>query len=339
MEEFRKTIQDYWGKDILEFVEEAKALIPQLKVFMKILADELKASERQKEVELAAMEKLLKPKPPMERGAYDARTRFAVMKLIAIANVSVTRVTSCFTILADYFGVELQQRERKVLIFVKDGVRHYEKRWVKWVPQTRTCMNIRFEMGPFAQLEVGEYIIDNKGSHGHFALHMDGASSEGRELHAFVLGHRKAADGHPSRIRNLLLDINWSMDKTAATRASDFRSVLKTVAALCSTAGMKDTDLIEELQPSACMNDRASPERAAARLITGSNENCNPTCGEHGALVNPLSACTKVRMHPHTFDCRKLLTTLCLLDCRRWIKWCWDGWGRPTLIRNWMNTR
>lgn len=294
VDELRKTIQDNWGSNILEVVEQAKELIPQLQISVKILLDELKASENQKELEVAAIQKLLRPKPPMDRGAYDARTRFAVMKLIAVANVCVTRVTSCFIILADYFGVQLQQRERKVLVFVKDGVRHYEKRWVKWVPQTRTCMNIRFEMGPFAQLEVGEYIIDNKGSNGHFALHMDGASSEGRELHAFVLGHRKAADGQPSRIRSLLLDINWSMDKTAATRASDFRSVLKTVAELCNDAGMKDTDLIEELQPSACMNDRASPERAAARLITGSNENRNPTCGEHGALVNPLSACTKV---------------------------------------------
>lgn len=132
---------------------------------------------------------------------------------------------------------------------------------------------------------------------------MDGASSEGRELHAFVLGHRQATEGRPSRIRNLLLDINWSIDKTSATRASDFRSVCKTVAQLCNDAGMHDTSLIEELQPSGCMNDRASSERAAARLITGSNENNSPTCGEHGALVNPLSACTKVYPFVTTYSC------------------------------------
>lgn len=277
----------------MALVEDAKELIPSQAVAVKVLQAELKALEKQRHVDITSLEKMIKPPPPMERGAYDARTRFAVMKLIAIANVSVTRVTACFIILADYFGIQLQARERNVLVSSQGGVRRYEKRLVTWVPQTRTCMNIRFEMGPMAQLEVGEYIINNQGSRGNFGLHMDGASSEGRELHAFVLGHRQTTEGQPSRIRNLLLDINWSMDKTAATRAADFRSVCKSVAQLCSAAGMNDTDLIEHLRPSACMNDRASPERAAARLITGSAENNNPTCGEHGALVNPLSSCTK----------------------------------------------
>lgn len=89
-------------------------------------------------------------------------------------------------------------------------------------------------MGPFSQLQVGEYIIKHGGSEGNFALHMDGASSEGRELSAFVLGHRpEAGMGETSRINNLIFDLKWAMDKTAATRSSDFRQVCKSVAELC----------------------------------------------------------------------------------------------------------
>lgn len=85
-----------------------------------------------------------------------------------------------------------------------------------------------------SQLQAGEYIIKHGGSSGNFALHMDGASSEGRELSAFALGHRPdVGSGEASRINNLLLDLTWAMDKTSATRARDFRSVCKSIADLC----------------------------------------------------------------------------------------------------------
>lgn len=85
-----------------------------------------------------------------------------------------------------------------------------------------------------SQLHVGEYIINHGGSAGNFALHMDGASSEGRELSGFVLGHRPVveADG-VSRVNNLLMDVMWAMDKTAATRAKDFKTICQSVADLC----------------------------------------------------------------------------------------------------------
>lgn len=93
---------------------------------------------------------------------------------------------------------------------------------------------LRCEMGPLSQLQVGEYITKYGGSAANFALHMDGASSEGRELSAFVLGHRpEVGCGEASRIKNLLLDMSWAMDKTAATRSSDFRNICKSVAELC----------------------------------------------------------------------------------------------------------
>ena len=53
-----------------------------------------------------------------------------------------------------------------------------------------------------------------------------------------------------------------------------------------------DTKLIAELMPTSTMTDRASAELKASRLVIES-ERVNPTCGEHGALVNPLGASTK----------------------------------------------
>ena len=50
-------------------------------------------------------------------------------------------------------------------------------------------------------------------------------------------------------MHNLLLDMNWAMDKTSATRAADFRTACSSVARLCAKAGMADTHLVGELVP------------------------------------------------------------------------------------------
>ena len=55
---------------------------------------------------------------------------------------------------------------------------------------------------------------------------------------------------------------------------------------------MTQAELIADLQPSAAMNDRAAPERLAAKIMLGTDLD-GPTCGEHGALVNAIHAGTK----------------------------------------------
>ena len=290
-ERLRAAITANWGADTLELAGQG-LLVPRLEAEIETLSDALGDAE----AECTRLARVVYPAPPIEkaRGApFDMPMRFTVMKLIAKANICHTRVPVTIDILADYFGIHIPGRLRKVVVEIAKGVRKYETKWLKFVPSENTCESIRSEMGPLAQLEVGEEIIKAGGSAGNFALHTDAASSEGRELSAFVVSHRPAVNnGEPSRIRNLLLDLTWAMDKTAATRAGDFRHVCKSVAALCANAEMANAALIENLKPSATMTDRANAEIAATRLITGSDAP-NPTCGEHGAIVNPLGAGTK----------------------------------------------
>jgi hypothetical protein len=107
---------------------------------------------------------------------------------------------------------------------------------------------------------VGEYIIEKGGSAGHFAIHSDGATFDGTEMSSFVLGQRSAADATgASKIKNLLLEMKSSNDKTSETRAGDFREALRHSAELCKKAGMAQAELIGDLQPSAAMYDRAAP--------------------------------------------------------------------------------
>jgi len=54
---------------------------------------------------------------------------------------------------------------------------------------------------------------------------------------------------------------------------------------------MAQAERIADLQPSAAMSDRAAPERRANRLMLGTDFD-GPTCGEHGALLNPMHAAT-----------------------------------------------
>ena len=147
-------------------------------------------------------------------------------------------------------------------------------------------------MGALSQLQVGEYIIKKGGSAGLFAIHSDGATSDGTEMSAFVLGQRSADASGASKINNLLLEMKSSNDKTSETRAGDFREALLNTVELCDKAGMAQAELIADLQPSAAMNDRAAPERLVARIMLDTDLD-GPTCREHGALVNPMHAGTK----------------------------------------------
>ena len=142
-----------------------------------------------------------------------------------------------------------------------------------------------------SQLQVGEYIIEKGGSAGHFGIHSDAANSDGTEMSAFVLGQRSADATGASRIQNMLLELKPSNDKTAETRAGDFREALANTKRLCEKAGMAQAELIADLQPSAAMSDRAAPERLATRIMLGTDFD-GPTCGEHGALINPMHAAT-----------------------------------------------
>ena len=132
-----------------------------------------------------------------------------------------------YSIISKYHRIELPGRWRNVVVQRKglDKAR-YERRWLEWKASTAVCQAIRAEMGFFSKLQVGEYIIAQGGTAGNFAVHTDAASSEGRELSAFVLGHRSDSSG-VSKIKNLLLDLKWAADKTAKTRADDFREVLQ----------------------------------------------------------------------------------------------------------------
>ena len=106
---------------------------------------------------------------------------------------------------------------------------------------------------------MGDHIIEKGGSAGHFAIHSDGATSDGTEMSAFVLGQRSADATGASRIHNHMLELKSSNDKTSETRAGDFREALRHSAELCKKAGMAQAELIGDLQPSAAMNDRAAP--------------------------------------------------------------------------------
>jgi hypothetical protein len=280
-----------WNSETLEMAADfprLQAEVADFRVQVQVLTNSLKDAEA-RETALAA---IVYPVKPMDAGHFDGRMRFMCMKLIAMANLCPTRVPIAYKVISDYHGIILPGRERKVLVSVANGVVRFETKYLEWVPSETSCLRFRVEMGPFSQLQVGEYIIANGGTSGNFAVHSDGASSDGTELSAFVLGHRYTATNGASKVMNMLIDLNWAMDKTSATRAADFRSACQGVAKLCVKAGMADSHLVDERIPSGSMNDRASPERLAAKLMTGCDTN-GPTCGEHGALVNPMHHGTK----------------------------------------------
>merc|ERR1712070_1136518 len=210
-----------------------------------------------------------------------------VMELMGRANTCSSQVSCVIDIVARHYGIHIPERVKG---------KGDDARIIPYIPSPATCSRIRTEMGALSQLQVGEYIIEKGGSAGHFAIHSDGATSDGAtsdgtEMSAFVLGQRPADATGASRIHNRMLELKPSNDKTSETRAGDFRDALSKTSELCEKAGMAQAELIADLQPSAAMSDRAAPERLAARIMLGTDFD-GPTCGEHGALVNPMHAAT-----------------------------------------------
>ena len=87
------------------------------------------------------------------------------------------------------------------------------------------------------------------------------------------------------------LDLNALRGKTAAAQADAFKQSMEEVVVLMEKAKLVDArvaELLRRFLPTCAMNDRASPARAAARLVLGLKDGDNdPTCAEH-ALVNIL---------------------------------------------------
>jgi hypothetical protein len=89
------------------------------------------------------------------------------------------------------------------------------------------------------------------------------------------------------------LDLAQLRGKCAVDQAAAWQNSLGEVADVMQKSGKVDerlVNLIRRFQLTCSMNDRASPARAAARLVLGLSEgDDDPTCAEHG-LVNILEA-------------------------------------------------
>jgi hypothetical protein len=173
----------------------------RLRLEVGVLTEALKSIET---IEVETLAAIACPPKPLERGHYDTRMRFMIMKLIAMANVCPTRLSLVYKIVSDYHGIILPGRERQVRVSDDvNGVRTYKTQFLQWIPNEGTCLNIRVEMGVLSQLQVGEFIIEHGGTAGNFAIHSDGASSDGTELSAFVLGKRVTAANGASKVRGV----------------------------------------------------------------------------------------------------------------------------------------
>ena len=79
-------------------------------------------------------------------------------------------VPSVIDIVARYYGIHIPERVKG---------KGDDARILPWVSSPATRLRIRTEMGALSQLQVGEYIFEKGGCAGHFAIHLDGATSDG----------------------------------------------------------------------------------------------------------------------------------------------------------------
>ena len=180
--------EELWSSDAVDYAGDYPRLARRAQE-LEVHAKVLKAQVRAGDAEMAELRTMLAPPPPMARGAYDEHMRQLVMELMGRANTCSSQVSCVIDIVARHYGIRIPERVKGK----GDGARI-----VPYIPSPATCGRIRTEMGALSQLQVGEYIIEKGGSAGHFAIHSDGATSDGTEMSAFVLGQR-SADATPAR--------------------------------------------------------------------------------------------------------------------------------------------
>ena len=208
---------ELWSSDAVDYAQDYPRLAvraQELEVHLKVLKAQVKAED----ADMAELRRLLAPPPPMAQGAYDERMRFMAMELMGKANTCATQVPSVIDIVARYYGIHNPERVNG---------KGDDARILPWVSSPATRLRIRTEMGAFSQLQVGEYIFEKGGCAGHFAIHLDGATSDGTEMSAFVLGQRSADATGASKINNLIFEMKASNDKISETRAGYFREAAK----------------------------------------------------------------------------------------------------------------
>eukprot|EP00966_Prymnesium_polylepis_P111653 2583073-Prymnesium_polylepis.3 len=77
VDDLRAIIKTNWSDSMIAKVEQARKVVPEMAVSVKVLQSELKAMEKEACVELAELRKIVYPPKPMERGAFDPSARRA----------------------------------------------------------------------------------------------------------------------------------------------------------------------------------------------------------------------------------------------------------------------
>jgi hypothetical protein len=134
-------------------------------------------------------------------------------------------------------------------------------------------------MNQLNKLQMGEWLVEHLESEETSCCYLaDGAESLQVDYLGQLLARR--VDGV---LQVKALDLNALCGKTAAAQAEAFKQSMEEVVALMEKAKLVDArvaELLRRFLPTCAMNDRASPARAAARLVVGLADGDNdPTCG------------------------------------------------------------
>ena len=285
--------EELWSSDAVAYAEDYLRLAvhaQELKVHMKVLKAQVKAMDADMASSADCSRRRLRW--AMAQGAYDDRMRVMAMELMGKANVCATQVPSVIDIVARYYGIHIPERVKGRGYMTPASSRGLPP------PHPQHVSTHPDRDGGLVAAPSGRVHHREGRLRGPFAIHSDGATSDGTKMSAFVLGQRSADATGASKISNLLLEMKSSNDRTSKTRVRDFRKALLNTTELCEMSDMAQAELIADLLPSAAMNDRAAPERLAARIMLGTDLD-GPTCGEHGGLVIPMHAGMKAMDKGH----------------------------------------
>ena len=273
-----------------------------LKRQVESLRQQLKAEQEQTAKYKAIAE------PPKEKffvaGHYTADVDLSALEMIASLGVSPNVAPALFVNFADFYGIKLPSREKKVCTGTDPatGERVYEVKDVLFIPGKTHMKELPAIGGELHKMQVAEWLLDDPEA--NYCYVADGANSQQKEILAQLLYRRNKETG---KLESMAMSIDEIPDKTSVGQYAKFTTTLEAIAKAWDEAaelGLLDDGWqpataegaegaegeqtaahfheqrrkalrkalrakISELKASSTMNDRAAPARKAGRLSRG----------------------------------------------------------------------
>ena len=202
-----------------------------------------------------------------QSGHYTSAVDLLALDMIASCSISPNVAPKLFVMFADFYGIVLPSRPKKVLTGIDaGGKRTYEVKDVLFIPGRTHMKELPAIGGELHKMQVGEWLLEDPDA--SYCYVADGANSQQKEILTQLLYRRNKETG---KLESMAISIDEIADKSSVGQQAKFKSALASIAEAWGEAvelGLLDDGWVQpevsEGQSGAATGEGAAPEEQSA---------------------------------------------------------------------------